>query len=117
MNQNSDMWDKILLRVPEAMKMVQELVLPTVLDQSDIYIQLENKFRRGDETHNGEWKDWAPEKFVENIKEEIYDMIIYCAMDLARLEETRKYGKLGASYNQAKMSACEEKRTDTAKHE
>ena len=110
---SSDMWRKIFLQLPHAMDMVEETIVTEVVNQITIYDKLEDRFRKGDELHKGEWQDWNPEKFVENIKEEVYDMIIYCAMNLVRKEEARKYGDSRMSYNEAKLKACEEKQTET----
>lgn len=107
------MWQKIFTKLPRAMDMVEEFVLPEVFAQNWIYKDLEERFRKGNEQHKGEWQNWKPDAFVDNIREEVYDMILYCAMNLVRQEEARKYGNISLSYNEAKLLSCEEKLTET----
>lgn len=110
---SSDMWDKIHTQLPRAMDMVEEAVIPEVFNTTWLYKELEERYRRGEQEHGGEWLNWKPMAFVDNIREEVYDMILYCAMNLARKEEARKYGDISLSYNEAKLLSCEEKQTET----
>lgn len=109
---SSDMWDQIFTKLPKAIDAVEEMLLPSILQQTYLYKELEERYRKGDALHQGEWKDWNPDTFIENIREEVYDMIIYCAMNLVRAEMTKKYGSPGMSYNQAKLLSCNESTTE-----
>lgn len=95
------------------MDIVEEEIVPMVLERVYLFKELEQRFQRGNEQHGGEWQDWEPDKFVENIREEIYDAVLYCAMNLVRIEAARKYGDKSASYNEATLLSCEEKQTET----
>ena len=110
---SSDMWDKIHTQLPRAMDMVEEFVIPEVFGTNWLYQALEERYRAGDKEHDGEWKNWKPDAFVDNIREEVYDMILYCAMNLVRKDEARRYGDITLSYNEAKLLSCEEKLTET----
>lgn len=108
---SSSMWDLIHAQLFRAMDVVEEEIVPNVLERTNLVSELEVRFRRGDEQHGGEWQDWEPDKFIENIREEIYDAVLYCAMDFVRREAARKYGDNHASYNEATLLSCEEKQT------
>jgi len=110
---SSDMWSKIHTQLPRAMDMVEEAVIPTVFNSVWLYQELQERYSKGEAEHGGEWLDWKNEAFVDNIREEVLDMILYCAMNLARKEESRKYGDTALSYNEAKLLSCEEKLTET----
>ncbi len=90
---SSNMWDQIELRLTNAMDAVKHLVVESALfEEEDIYETLRLRYEAGSAEHNDEWYNWEMPVFWENIKEEIFDMVLYTAMNMVRNDEARKYG-------------------------
>lgn len=84
-----------------------------VLIRENLNLELMERYDIGSEQHDHEWLNWDEELFMENYKEEVYDMILYTAMNIVRTEMARKYGgNSSTSYNEARLLSCEESKTD-----
>ena len=85
-----------------------------ILIRDNLHLELMERYDIGSEEHDHEWLNWDEDLFMENYKEEVYDMILYTAMNIVRTEMARKYGgNSSTSYNQATLLSCEESKTAT----
>lgn len=91
---SSEMWPKVELQIDSAINIVKDnLVSAALFEEDDIVAVLEARYKAGSLEHNDEWYEWEMPVFWENIKEEIFDMVLYTAMNRVRAEEARKYGQ------------------------
>ena len=113
MTRHSDVREMVEAALPLAK---QDLHLATahVLMRDNLNAELMQRYDIGSEEHDHEWLNWGEDLFIKNYKEEVYDMILYTAMNIVRSEMSRRYGgNASTSYNRAKLLSCEESATAT----
>ena len=117
MTRNSD----VRAMVEEALALAKshiQLETAAVLLRENINSELMQRYDTGSEEHDHEWLNWGEDLFIKNYREEVYDMILYTAMNIVRRDMARKYGgNATTSYNRAKLLSCEERETETGESE
>jgi hypothetical protein len=104
----------LVLDALDAAKRDAQKQIHSVLTRENLNLELIERYDIGSEEHDHEWLNWDEDLFMENYKEEVYDMILYTAMNIVRTEMARKYGgNSSTSYNEARLLSCEESKTDT----
>ena len=104
----------MVLDALDAAKQEAQKQIHYILIRENLTQELMERYDIGSELHDHEWLNWDKDLFMENYKEEVYDMILYTAMNIVRTETARKYGgDSSTSYNQARLLSCEESKTET----
>ena len=101
---SSEIWEEIDKHIEKSIKEVVEFHIWDTLRADTLRGVLKARYEKGSEEHNGEWLDWHPDKFLENMREEAYDMVLYLAMNKARYDFARRYTDQDASWNEAKAA-------------
>ena len=105
---------EMVLDALEAAKHDSQKQIHHVLTRENLTLELMERYDIGSEEHDHEWLNWDEDLFMENYKEEVYDMILYTAMNIVRTEMARRYGgNSSTSYNEARLLSCDESKTDT----
>jgi len=117
MTRNSDVRELVeaaldLARIESQTKW-HSILISSAYASENINDKIMERYDEGSEEHDHDWLNWGHELFDKNYKEEIYDMILYTAMNIVRREMARKYGgNSSTSYNEARLLSCEESKTD-----
>ena len=101
---SSEIWEEIDKHIEKSIKEVVEFHIWDILRADTLRGVLKARYEKGTEEHNGEWLDWHPDNFLENMREEAYDMVLYLAMNKARYDFARRYTDPDASWNEAKAA-------------
>jgi hypothetical protein len=108
----------MVLHALDAAKQEAQKQIHYILIRDNLHLELMERYDIGSAQHDHEWLNWNKDLFMENYKEEVYDMILYTAMNIVRTETARKYGgDSSTSYNQATLLSCEESVTEIGEFE